>query len=207
MTIIVFGVCLWYVLESIFKRLQVTFDRSCLSKQCSMLIWFAVGCLLIDFSTSGWICWLCDHGDPETLALVTGYWFRCFLLRVFLLVGAQGVKDGAEHLSGPLGERVVGVAGCLVTVVGILSLVKSITVTGVRAVASEERAEADSEKREDEGAEDKGKQAEDHGVLDGGGIECDGGGARAAYTNVAQPGVPFLLKCLGRGHGGHEAES
>jgi len=170
-----------------------------------MLIWFAVGCLLIDFSTSGWICWLCDHGDPETL--VTGHWrLRCFL--VFLLVGAQGVKDGAEHLSGPLGERVVGVAGCLVTVVGILSLVKSITVTGVRAaIASEERAEADSEKREDERAEDKGKQAEDHGVLDGGGIECDGGGARAAYTNVAQPGVSFLLKCLGRGHGGHEAES
>jgi len=89
---------------------------------------------------------------------------RCFL--VLLLVGAQGIKDGAEHLSRPLRERVVGVAGCLVTVVGILSLVKSITVTGIRAVTSEEGAEADSEKREDESAEDKGKEAEDDGILD-----------------------------------------
>jgi len=76
-----------------------------------MLIWFAVGCLLIDFSTSGWICWLCDHGDPETLALVTGHWFRCFLVRVFLLVGAQGVKDGAENLNGPLVSLVMVRAG------------------------------------------------------------------------------------------------
>jgi hypothetical protein len=132
---------------------------------------------------------------------------RCFLVRILLLVGAQGIKDGAEHLSRPLRERVVGVAGCLVTVVGILSLVKSIRITGVGAVSSEEGAEADSEKGEDEGAEDKGKEAEDDGILDGGGIECDGGGARAAYTDVAQPGVTILLlKSLGRGRGGHEAE-
>jgi len=43
LTIIVFGVCLWYVLESIFKRLQVTFDRSYVrlnNAQCSYgLLW------------------------------------------------------------------------------------------------------------------------------------------------------------------------
>jgi len=27
---------------------------------------------------------------------------RCFLVRILLLVGAQGIKDGAEHLSRPL---------------------------------------------------------------------------------------------------------
>ena len=26
---------------------------------------------------------------------------RCFLVRILLLVGAQGIKDGAEHLSRP----------------------------------------------------------------------------------------------------------
>jgi len=115
-------------------------------------------------------------------------------------VGLQSIQDGAEHLDRPLGEWVVGVAGGLVTV-GKLGLVKSITISGVSAVASEKGAEGHPEEGENKGTEDKGKESKDDGILDWGGIESDGGGSGAAYTDVAQPRVTLLLVSLSRGRG------
>ena len=103
----------------------------------------------------------------------------------------------------PLGESLVTRGGLLVSRGVSTGLLVSVSVSGLLL-------SKDAEEGQEECAKDEDEQAEDDGVLDGGGVEGEGGGAVGANRDEAEAGVAadLLLVVDGEGAGaGDQGES
>ena len=84
--------------------------------------------------------------------------------------------------------------------ISICGLLISVSVTGFFSFAH-----GDTKEGQDESSENKDEQAEDDGVLDGGGVEGEGGGAGVADCDVPEPGISFLFNEVGAYAGGEKS--
>ena len=96
----------------------------------------------------------------------------------------------------PLGIT-VSLCRLLISICGLLI---SVSVSGFFSFAH-----GDTKEGQYESSENKDEQAEDDGVLDGGGVEGEGGGAGVADGDVPEPGIPFLFNEVGAYAGGEES--
>jgi len=118
-----------------------------------------------------------------------------FLLGVLLLCGGKMGSDGGEVDDGPLG---VSVSGGWLLVSGVWA---GVSVTGVLSGLG-----GTEEQGDDESADQSEEEEEDDGVLDGGGVEGEGGGAVGTDVNEPQPGISGLLGLVGHGTGGQDGQ-
>ena len=114
-------------------------------------------------------------------------------------------KEKKELVVLPLGERGVAGSGLLVSRSGLLisgSALLLVTVTVSSLLLAE-----DTEQGKEEGSEDQDEEAEDDGVLDGGGVEGQGGGAVGGHGDEPKSGLTVLGEVLLRmGGGGEESD-
>jgi len=104
-------------------------------------------------------------------------------------------SDGGEVDDGPLG---VSVSGGWLLVSGVWG---GVSVTGVLSGLGGTEEEGD-----DESADQSEEEEEDDGVLDGGGVEGEGGGAVGTDVNEPQPGFSLLLGLVAHGTGGQDGQ-
>ncbi len=124
------------------------------------------------------------RADEHSVRMASAVFCRC----IVSFCQAAKIKVGEDRLV-PLGVRRVSGRGLLVSALLVVrSLLVTVSVSGP-ALLSE-----GTEEGQQEGAEDEDEETDDDGVLDGGGVEGQGGGAVSAHGDEAQAGVALLLQ-------------